>query len=130
MNIFTAILAAALTMTTRQAVTNIAECVVAEATPGIVATATAETAAATNEAVRVAKAYTDDSTNAVLQAAKSYADSAIGSAATPEAVTNIVRDLSLGGIWDPELEVWWTPQMRNGGLVYVATTNVNLNAGD
>lgn len=48
--------------------------------------------------------------------------------ATPQAVTNIVRDLSLGGIWDSQLEVWWTPRMRNGSLTYEATTNVNLNA--
>ena len=45
-------------------------------------------------------------------------------------VTNIVRDLSLGGIWDSQLEVWWTPRMRNGSLTYEATTNVNLNAGN
>lgn len=48
--------------------------------------------------------------------------------ATPETVTNIVRDISLGGIWDAELEVWWTPVMSNGALTYQATTNVNLNA--
>ena len=47
--------------------------------------------------------------------------------ATPETVTNIVRDISLGGIWDAELEVWWTPVMSNGALTYQATTNVNLN---
>ena len=47
---------------------------------------------------------------------------------TPKGVTNIVRDLSLGGIWDAELQVWWTPRMRNGSLTYEATTNVNLNA--
>ena len=47
---------------------------------------------------------------------------------TPKGVTNIVRDLSLGGIWDEELQVWWTPRMRNGSLTYEATTNVNLNA--
>ena len=49
-------------------------------------------------------------------------------------VTNIaeavVREKSLGGIWDQELEVWWTPKMRNGALTYEATTNVNLNAGN
>ena len=43
-------------------------------------------------------------------------------------VTNIVRDLSLGGIWDSQLNVWWTPRMSNGRLTYEATTNVNLNA--
>ena len=42
----------------------------------------------------------------------------------------LVRDLSLGGIWDSQLEVWWTPRMRNGSLTYEATTNVNLNAGN
>lgn len=51
-------------------------------------------------------------------------------AATPQTVTNIVQDLSLGGIWDEELLVWWTPRMRNGSLTYEATTNVNLNAGN
>ncbi len=45
-----------------------------------------------------------------------------------EAVTNIVRDISLGGIWDETLGIWWTPRMRNGSLTYEATTNVNLNA--
>ena len=49
-------------------------------------------------------------------------------AATPGVVTNIVRDLSLGGIWDATLEVWWTPRMRGGSLTYEATTNVNMNA--
>lgn len=47
-----------------------------------------------------------------------------------QGVTNIVRALSLGGIWDVELQVWWTPRMRNGSLTYEATTNVNLNAGN
>ena len=52
----------------------------------------------------------------------------MGDLPTPQGVTNIVRDLSLGGIWDAELQVWWTPRMRNGSLTYEATTNVNLNA--
>lgn len=43
--------------------------------------------------------------------------------------TNVVRDLSLGGIWDSSLQVWWTPRMANGKLTYCATTNVNMNAG-
>lgn len=47
-----------------------------------------------------------------------------------DTVTNIVRDLSLGGIWDEQIQVWWTPRMRNGSLTYEATTNVNLNAED
>jgi len=47
---------------------------------------------------------------------------------TPATVTNIIRELSLGGIWDNELEVWWTPVMVGGSLTYQATTNVNLNA--
>ena len=53
-----------------------------------------------------------------------------GAGTSPQTVTNIVRDLSLGGIWDSQLEVWWTPRMRNGSLTYEATTNVNLNAED
>ena len=48
-----------------------------------------------------------------------------GAAAIAETV---VREKSLGGIWDTQLEVWWTPVMRNGALTYQATTNVNLNA--
>ena len=47
--------------------------------------------------------------------------------ATPQTVTNTVRSLSLGGIWDGE--VWWTPVMLpNGCLTYQATTNVNMEA--
>lgn len=49
-------------------------------------------------------------------------------ATTPADVTAAIREQSLGGIWDAELEVWWTPRMRNGNLTYEATTNVNLNA--
>lgn len=52
----------------------------------------------------------------------------LDAAATAAQVTNIVRDLSLGGIWDSALQVWWTPRMVNGSLTYHATTNVNLNA--
>ena len=52
--------------------------------------------------------------------------------ASHEDVTNVaeavVREKSLGGIWDQELEVWWTPVMRGGALTYQATTNVNMNA--
>jgi len=72
-------------------------------------------------------------TNAVAAVALSstnYTDSAVATRATPEAVTNIVHDLSLGGIWDEQIQVWWTPRMRNGSLTYEATTNVNLNAED
>ena len=54
--------------------------------------------------------------------------SQVGAAVSPQVVTNIVHDLSLGGIWDSTLEVWWTPRMCNGSLTYEATTNVNLNA--
>ena len=43
-----------------------------------------------------------------------------------DAVTNIVRDISRGGIWDSQLQVWWTPIMQNGALKYVATTNVDM----
>lgn len=45
-------------------------------------------------------------------------------------VTAAIREQSLGGIYDSELGVWWTPIMQNGALRYTATTNVNLNAGN
>ena len=47
-------------------------------------------------------------------------------AADGEAVTNIVRRMSLGGIYDDELGVWWTPHMSGGAYYWTATTNVNL----
>lgn len=56
-----------------------------------------------------------------------YTASEVG-ATTPADVTAAIREQSLGGIWDEELQVWWTPRMRNGSLTYEATTNVNLNA--
>lgn len=43
------------------------------------------------------------------------------------AAVAVVRQLSLGGIYDSELGVWWTPIMQNGALRYVAATNVNLS---
>ena len=46
--------------------------------------------------------------------------------ATPADVTAAIREQSLGGIWDSQLEVWWTPIMQNGALKYVATTNVDM----
>lgn len=47
---------------------------------------------------------------------------------TPADVTAAIREQSLGGIYDSELGIWWTPIMQNGALRYTATTNVNLNA--
>lgn len=47
---------------------------------------------------------------------------------TPADVTAAIREQSLGGIYDSELGVWWTPIMENGALRYIATTNVNLSA--
>lgn len=91
--------------------------------------------------------YVDTSAANTLKAAKAYADENGGAvssvngevgdvqltaakvgATTPEDVTAAIREQSLGGIWDAELQVWWTPRMRNGSLTYEATTNVNLNA--
>lgn len=46
---------------------------------------------------------------------------------TPSEVTNVVRTVG-GGLWDSKIEVWWTPVMTNGCLIYRATTNVNMNA--
>ena len=45
-----------------------------------------------------------------------------------ESVTNIVRGMSLCGIWDDKLGVWWTPHMSGGAYYWTATTNVNLSA--
>ncbi len=70
-------------------------------------------------------AYMDDIARATNDLARAF-----DLAGIPQTVTNIVRDLSLGGIWDSQLEVWWTPRMRNGSLTYEATTNVDLNAGN
>ena len=49
--------------------------------------------------------------------------------ATPADVTAAIREQSLGGVYDSELGVWWTPHMANGAYYWTATTNVNLNAG-
>ncbi len=48
--------------------------------------------------------------------------------ASTNAAEAVVREKSLGGIWDQQLEVWWTPVMVNGALTYQATTNVDMNA--
>ncbi len=64
------------------------------------------------------------------QTDKVLASTNLESGVSAATVTNIVHDLSLGGIWDSALEVWWTPRMVNGSLTYHATTNVNLNAGN
>lgn len=66
---------------------------------------------------------------AKAQSKPTYTASEVG-ATDADTVTNIVRDISRGGIWDSQLEVWWTPIMENGALKYVATTNVDLNAGN
>ncbi len=54
----------------------------------------------------------------------------VGRVALTNDITEAIRKHSLGGIWDEELQVWWTPRMSNGGLTYQATTNVDLNAGN
>ena len=48
--------------------------------------------------------------------------------ASTNAAEAVVREKSLGGIYDSELGVWWTPHMANGAYYWTATTNVNLNA--
>ena len=48
--------------------------------------------------------------------------------ATPADVTAAIREQSLGGIYDSELGVWWTPIMENGALRY--ETNAVRNAAD
>lgn len=56
-----------------------------------------------------------------------YTASEVG-ATDGETVTNIVREVSLVGIWDSKLGVWWTPHMDDGGYYWIATTNVDMNA--
>ena len=103
------------------------------------------------EAVRVAKEYTDgletqfrlgnikvksaEFADSAYDARRLYdADAFITYNATDlmRAATNaaeaVVRTKSLGGIWDRQLEVWWTPIMENGALRYCATTNINMEA--
>lgn len=53
----------------------------------------------------------------------------IGGTNMADHVAAAIRNESLGGIWDSQLEVWWTPIMENGALKYVATTNVNMGVG-
>lgn len=109
---------------------------------GAVAVSTnyAETVAAefVNGTRTVAKAYDASSADAALVATRATAMTYGGTdyeypdflQASTNAAEAVVREKSLGGIWDQELEVWWTPKMRNGALTYEATTNVNLNAGN
>lgn len=52
----------------------------------------------------------------------------VGRVALTNDVTAEIRRQSLGGIWDSQLEVWWTPIMENGALRYCATTNINMEA--
>lgn len=52
----------------------------------------------------------------------------VGRVALTNDVTAEIRKQSLGGIWDSQLEVWWTPIMENGALRYCATTNINMEA--
>jgi len=88
-------------------------------------------ATVSNRAMSALQSYTETdptiSSWAKAQTKPTYTASEVG-ATTPEDVTAAIREQSLGGIWDAELEVWWTPRMRNGNLTYEATTNVNLNA--
>jgi hypothetical protein len=90
-------------------------------------------ATVSNRAMSALQSYTesDPTISAWAKAASkpTYTAAEVG-ATTPADVTAAIREQSLGGIWDAELEVWWTPRMRNGSLTYEATTNVNLNAGN
>lgn len=88
------------------------------------------------EQITTAGDYCSGSSNA-LELASSYFGYVRGYTYEPIhkgrlALTNdipaAVREYSLGGIWDAELEVWWTPRMRGGSLTYEATTNVNMEA--
>ena len=90
-------------------------------------------AAVSNAAMTALQSYTetDPTISSWAKAASkpTYTAAEVGTT-TPADVTAAIREQSLGGIWDAELEVWWTPRMKNGSLTYEATTNVNLNAGN
>ena len=86
-----------------------------------------------NKAMNALQSYTETDPTipgwAKAASKPTYTAAEVG-ATTPADVTAAIREQSLGGIWDAELEVWWTPRMKNGSLTYEATTNVNLNAGN
>lgn len=84
------------------------------------------TSPVTNEVGKVVLVKTVDGNSALSSPAATNAVAGVAGLVA----TNVVRDLSLGGIWDSSLQVWWTPRMQNGRLTYCATTNVNLNAGN
>jgi len=90
-------------------------------------------ATVSNKAMTALQSYTETDPTipgwAKAASKPSYTAAEVG-ATTPADVTAAIREQSLGGIWDADLEVWWTPRMRNGSLTYEATTNVNLNAGN
>lgn len=68
------------------------------------------------------------STNLVTRIAYLNDVSGMDGATVTNIAESVVREKSLGGIWDQELEVWWTPKMRNGALTY--ETNAVQNAAD
>ena len=77
--------------------------------------------AATNAVAKVVESVVPSWARSVTPPA-TYDDAQAGAVAT-----NVVREAN-GGIWDTQLEVWWTPRMENGCLTYYATTNVNQSA--
>lgn len=99
MNILAVILAATAPMATRQAATNIAEHVVAEATPGIIS---------------AAKSYTDTATNAALSAAVEYTDNQIGPVQESVSALDDRVEAAEGSLSSAWTELWDNYQWRLG----------------
>lgn len=49
-------------------------------------------------------------------------------AVVEQIVLETIRKNSLSGIYDQQLQTWWTPVMVNGGYKFMATTNIDMNA--
>ena len=109
-----------------EASTNYADAIAAEFVDG---TRTVANANGALQAYHADSADTANKASAITHGGTDYSYPDLLQAST-NAAEAVVREKSLGGIWDQELEVWWTPKMRNGALTYEATTNVNLNAGN
>lgn len=48
-------------------------------------------------------------------------------ATVEQIVLDTIRENSLSGIYDQQLQTWWTPKMINGSYKFMATTNVDMN---
>ena len=49
-------------------------------------------------------------------------------AVVEQIVLETIRKNSLSGIYDQQIQTWWTPAMVNGSYKFMATTNIDMNA--